>query len=175
MDFSIFYSKEAIIPIVLLASLIMAMLLTLMMKNLVKSAISLSVLSAILSIIMFLMKLPLAAVFELSVCAGLVTVLFISTISITRQKDSEEISQLKKKRKKRFLALPFILVAITIILFFAWPSISKNLILSNVPHINSTVQDVLWYGRQVDILGQIIIILAGVFGIVLLFKEREVK
>lgn len=175
MEFSALFTVEAIIPIILLISLILSMLCTVMIKNLVKSAISLSVLSAVLSIIMFIMGLPLAAVFELSVCAGLITVLFISTVSLTRQKDNEEILALRRARKKKFIALPIILVAVTIILFVLWPTINSNLIINSLKSENSTVQEVLWYGRQIDIFGQIIILLAGAFGIVLLFKERENK
>ena len=36
----------------------------------------------------------------------------------------------------------------------------------------SDVRNVMWKFRQTDILGQIVIILAGVFGVVVLFKER---
>jgi ethanolamine transporter EutH len=35
----------------------------------------------------------------------------------------------------------------------------------------TSVQQVIWHTRQLDIAGQIIIILAGVFGVVILFKE----
>lgn len=175
MDFSALFSREAVIPIALLVSLIAAMLATILIKNLVKAAISLSALSAILAIIMFLMKFTLAAVFELSVCAGLVTVLFISTTSLTRQKYSEEIAIIRKARRKKFIALPIILIVVTIILFFSWHTISSNLIVATMAPEKSTVEDILWYDRQIDIFGQIIIILAGVFGIVLLFKEREEK
>jgi NADH-quinone oxidoreductase subunit J len=175
MDFSALLSYEAIVPIILLVSLIGAMLATILIKNLVKAAISLSILSAILAIIMFIMEFTLAAVFELSVCAGLVTVLFISTTSLTRQKLSEELAEIRKARRKKFFVLPIILIAVTIILFFSWHTISSNMIIAAMPPEKSTVEHILWYERQVDIFGQIIIILAGVFGIVLLFKEREEK
>jgi ethanolamine transporter EutH len=32
---------------------------------------------------------------------------------------------------------------------------------------------VLWYLRRLDLLGQIVILLAGAFGVVMLFKERK--
>jgi len=37
------------------------------------------------------------------------------------------------------------------------------------------VANVLWNLRQVDLLGQAIILLVGVFGIVVLFKEGQKK
>ena len=40
--------------------------------------------SAVISITFFISNAPIAAAFELVVCAGLITVLFISTISLTR-------------------------------------------------------------------------------------------
>ncbi len=53
-------------------------------KDLLQSAIMLGVSSAILSIAFFIANAPIAAAFELVVCAGLITVLFISTISLTK-------------------------------------------------------------------------------------------
>ena len=51
-------------------------------RDLVKSAIALAVASLTLSILFFLMKAPFAGAFELSVAAGLVTVLFVSAIAL---------------------------------------------------------------------------------------------
>ncbi|MCL6450760.1 MAG: DUF4040 domain-containing protein [Acetobacteraceae bacterium] len=51
-------------------------------RDLLKSAIALAVASLTLSILFFLMKAPFAAAFELSVAAGLVTVLFVTAISL---------------------------------------------------------------------------------------------
>ncbi|OJU09138.1 MAG: hypothetical protein BGN88_08245 [Clostridiales bacterium 43-6] len=175
MDFKTIFSWEAMIPIILLVSLIAAMLCTLLFKNLVKSAISLSALSAVLSIIMFLMGQTLAAVFELSVCAGLVTVLFISTVSMTRDRDEEEIAAITKARRKKYYALPVVLLVITILLFIVWPTVNNNFLIAGDTDTTKSVGDILWYDREIDIVGQIIIILAGAFGVVLLFKERETK
>ena len=77
MTFAIFY-------IALLMLLLLAGICTVMTFNLLKSAIGLAVTSAILSLLLFLMDAPLAGVFELSVCAGLITVVFISVISLTK-------------------------------------------------------------------------------------------
>jgi NADH-quinone oxidoreductase subunit J len=60
------------------------------LKDLIKSAISLGVASALLAAIFFLLGAPFAAVFELSVCAGLVTVLLLSAVSMTVEKEAND-------------------------------------------------------------------------------------
>jgi len=57
--------------VILLTLLVLAALWTVMSSRIVRAAVGLAITSVILSIIMFHLKSPLAAVFELSVCAGL--------------------------------------------------------------------------------------------------------
>lgn len=159
--------------IILLVGLVLSALLTVMIRDLLKGAIALAVMSAVLTIILFLLKAPLAAVFELSVCAGLVTVVFISAISMTKLRTKEEITQHRQERKRRFLALPVILIALcAIALAIIWPH--ANDLLANVGSAVGAKAgaEVFWKERQVDLLGQIVIILAGVFGVLIFFKER---
>ena len=40
---------------------------------------------------------------------------------------------------------------------------------------SASVQTALWSERQVDLLGQIVIILTGVYGVIVFFKEAEIK
>ena len=83
-----------------------------MTLNLLKSAIGLAVTSAILSLLLFLMAAPLAGVFELSVCAGLITVVFISVISLTKPLTSAEARARDRSRVKRFIFLPILIVIV---------------------------------------------------------------
>ena len=147
-----------------------------MIRNLVKATICLALVSVVLTILMFLLVSPLAAVFELSVCAGLITVVFISAISLTKPSTCEELKLKIKERRKRFAILPILVVIIGVALWLIWPNINIAE-LHKLDTINTTVQETIWNLRQVDVLGLIVIILAGVFGIVVLFKdkEREVK
>lgn len=161
--------------IILLAGMLVCAVACIVLGNLVKAGVAMAATSAILSIVMFVLKAPLAAVFELSVCAGLIPVIFISTISMTNIKSKEELEELKKERKKRFLPLPVLLIVIAAaVMFFMWPNIvdfSWNYI---VPaSAAEKVKEILWNNRQIDLLGQIIIILAGVFGVIIFFKEIE--
>ena len=88
--------SDQIIFIALSALLLLAGVWAVMTLNLLKSAIGLAVTSAILSLLLFLMDAPLAGVFELSVCAGLITVVFISVISLTKPLTSAESSKRMK-------------------------------------------------------------------------------
>lgn len=56
------------------------------LDDLVKSAIALGIGSAVLSAAFYLLNAPIAAVFELSVAAGLVTVLLLSAIGMIEKK-----------------------------------------------------------------------------------------
>ena len=67
----------------LLIGLVIFSVLAILLKDLLKSAIALAAASLLLGIIFFRMNAPYAGVFEISVVAGLITVLFILTIALT--------------------------------------------------------------------------------------------
>jgi NADH-quinone oxidoreductase subunit J len=122
---------------------------------------------------MFVLRSPLAAVFELSVCAGLITAVFISAISMTGVSTKEELEAKRKERVKRFIYLPIILVLLAVGLILSWPSLKLSA--AAFTSGNPDVKYEMWNIRQLDMIGQIIIIIAGVFGVVVMFKERKVK
>lgn len=161
------------ILLILLIGLVVSAVVCAMLSDLLKAAIALAITSAILSVIMFILGAPLAAVFELSVCAGMITVVFISACSMNRNRTKEEHAQRQKERNKRFIMLPAILFALTAILVM----ILRPYINDIAPALNTTgggnVQMALWGDRQVDLLGQIVIILTGVYGVIVFFKEKE--
>lgn len=145
---------------------------TVMTRSLLRSAIALALTSAVVSVLMFRLNAPLAAVFELSVCSGLITVLFISTISLTHPQTRQEVLQHMRERLKRFIWLPLLIVAIGIILSLL--AVKLNLALP-LPETEPNVRNVIWNDRGLDIVGQIAILLSGVFGVVILFKEANKK
>ena len=161
------------VMILLMALLVITAVASVMIRSLLKAAIALALTSVVLTVIMYVLGSPLAAVFELSVCAGLVTAIFISAISMTSIHDDEEVKQIRRRRIKRFIYLPVILVLLAVGLILAWPSLQLNI--SSIASGTATVQNQLWDVRKLDIIGQIIIIVAGVFGISVLFIEREKK
>ncbi len=161
-----------VLDIFLLSVLVLASLWTVMTRSILRSAIGLALTSVILTIVMFRLNAPLAAMFELSVCAGLISVLFISTISLTQPYTNEEVLERMKIMFARFKFLPILLVGLGAFLFF------MN-IRPFVPfYYKESLVDVrvfLWDLRRIDIFGQILILLVGVFGVVILFKERVKK
>jgi NADH-quinone oxidoreductase subunit J len=74
------------VSLVLIVAAIGCAIWTVSNREVLLSAISLAVLSVIISIMCFKLNSPYAGVFELSVCAGLITVLFVSVISLTKRK-----------------------------------------------------------------------------------------
>jgi NADH-quinone oxidoreductase subunit J len=156
--------------VVLLVLMLGAALWTVMTSNLLKSAIGLALTSAILTLVLFVLCAPLAGVFELSVCAGLITVVFISTISLTRRLSHSEAQEARTIRARRFILLPVVLS------IAAWWLASRVLSLGHpapYPATEEDVRQVLWFSRRFDLVGQILIILAGIFGVVVLFKTKE--
>lgn len=161
--------------IVLLIGFVVSAVICALVRSLVKAAIALALTSALLSVTMFLMGAPLAAVFELSVCAGLITVVFISSISMTRIHTNEELREKRKERRKRFWPLIAVVVGLFVIMLaMLWPHITELIPIASVTSTD-TVQQVIWDKRTTDIVGQVAIILTGVFAVLVFFKEEEAK
>jgi len=160
------------VDILLLVLLVLAALWTVMTRSLLRSAIGLAFTSAVLSVLMFQLQSPLAAVFELSVCTGLISVVFIGIISLTQPLTGEQIMRHMKSRLKRFWFLPVILLLVGILL----RSIKAPVDFAPSPlETEKDVRSVLWSIRHLDIIGQIFILLAGSFGVRILFREKEQK
>lgn len=158
-----------IINIILLMSLIFAALWTVMTLRLLRSAIGLAITSVILAMLIFQLSSPFAAVFELSVCAGLISAIFISAISLT-QRDLAPEARIERKRQRfrRFWFLPLIILFAGVLLIWLQVSFIPNL---PAPPAENDVRYILWNLRHLDLLGQIVILIAGAFGVVSLFKD----
>ena len=156
--------------IIILIILVIAALWAAMTRSLLRAAIGLAFMSIVLTVLMFRLNSGLAAVFELSVCAGLIPVLFVSTISLTHPLTKEEVLQHMKDRIRRFWYLPFIIVAVGIALSLI--AVKLNIKLPP-PEIEKDVRTILWNERPLYLAGQIIILLVGVFSVVILFKEAR--
>jgi NADH-quinone oxidoreductase subunit J len=156
----------------MLIILVIAALMVVFSSRLLLAAISLAATSIMLTLLMFKLNSPIAAVFELSICAGLITVIFITTISFVKPVAQEDLIETRNKRIKKYAALPIILIIVGVVTSY----VIKPLVLT-LPAIvqEKNVANVLWNLRQVDLLGQAIILLVGVFGIVVLFKEGQKK
>ena len=156
-----------IVQTALLIGLVLFSVLAILLKDLLRSAISLAVASLLLGIVFFRMNAPYAGVFEISVVAGLITVLFILTIALTKTGDEVRESRLVN------WAFPLVFIAFIVI-----DALVMKSLLGKIPALPSgteagTFGDVLWKGRTLDLVGQIAVILAGVFAVLALFRKRE--
>ena len=137
-------------------------------KDLLYVAVSLAAASAVLALVLFRFGANVAGVFELSVCAGLITVLFVSTVSLTKNSDQTVESRVP------LYFLPFILLLLVGVDLFVVQALAGALAPSPagtvVPAAGATFQQVFWGQRTGDILGQISLILVGVFGILTIFR-----
>ena len=134
-------------------------------ERLIVSSIWLAGTSALLSLAMFLLGATEVAVIELSVGAGLVTVLFVFAINIA---GDEKIS------RKTTIAKPLSALMITISAVLLMVLVLPN----EVPALNSVLpadfQTILWENRTLDMLIQIVIIFSGVLGVIgLLGTQHE--
>jgi NADH-quinone oxidoreductase subunit J len=158
------------INLILLSGLVLAAVWTVMTIRLIRAVVGLALTSAILATIMYRLDSALAAVFELSVCSGLISVIFITTVSFTQRISKERLLVRKRERLAKFWLLPVILVTAGLLLinYLKVP----GFILSSAPD-GQDVRAVIWNLRHLDLFGQVIVLLAGVFGVVILFKTPE--
>lgn len=138
--------------------------------SLIKAAIGLAAVSAILTILMFSLNSPLAAVFELSVCAGLITVVFVSVISLTKPAIPGERGDVEPDHYLKYAPLP--LVGALLCLAMGWylgDAPASTLAVAAGPD----VREALWSLRRTDIFSQLAVLFAGVYGVIVLFKELK--
>jgi NADH-quinone oxidoreductase subunit J len=190
--------KIAALDIALVATMVGLALATVMTARVLRSAILLAATSAVLAVLMYRLGAPIAAVFELSVCAGLIPAIFISAIGMTRRLAGEELQERRRQTWRRFGSLPGLVVLAAVLLAIWNPAMPSNLprvVDANVGEVlfpraaeanaaelswvrvldanyrDTGVQDVLWNRRHADLLGQVTVLLAGALAVVVLVKE----
>lgn len=149
--------------ILILAGTVVCAIGAIAARRLLTSALWLAGASALVALFMYLLGAHEVAVIELSVGAGLVTILFVFAINIA----GEEPLQLKPLLP-RPLAWGIILVAL---LLFGWVTI-PNLLNITPGESGGTFVQVLWQDRQMDVLLQILLIFAGVMGVIGLLSDQ---
>lgn len=143
-------------------------------RKLILSAVALAVVSAALGVLMYVLGAHTAAIFEVSVCSGLVTVIFISAVSLSNgDKQIEAQDTAEPRRKKRFL--PLILIAAGAVLMIAAGLTGFSLGTPSASPSDAQFSEVFWESCQADIFGQMVALLAGASAIVVFFKESENK
>jgi NADH-quinone oxidoreductase subunit J len=139
----------------------------------IRAAIMLATISIITTLILFLLGAPLAAVVELSVCAGLITVIFISVIGLTDPLNKIVITGAKLEKFKKYFAFP-LLILVCAVSFYLLTSGYVNFIPAlGADPVTDASKNVLWHYRHIDLAGQAFILLTGIFGVVVLFKKNK--
>lgn len=135
-------------------------------RDLIYAAVALALSSAMVAMILFIFSANTAAVFELSVCAGLITVLFVSTVSLTKDSD-----QKTENRYAMYLFPAFVLLFLGIdFVLVKW--LVKTFLVAPESVAGSSFRHMFWATRATDLLAQVSLILAGVFGILAIFKRN---
>jgi len=153
--------------ILLLCGLVLASILAILAKDLIKSAIGLAFASLFLGIIFFRLGAPYAGVFEISVVAGLITVLFMLTIALT--KGGGDV----REAKAATLVFPVFFILVALIDIFVMKGLLPKLQLLQTGAESGSFGDVLWKQRTFDLVGQLAVILAGVFAVLALFRKKD--
>jgi NADH-quinone oxidoreductase subunit J len=138
-------------------------------RHFIYAAMWLALLSVSVSVAMFNMGAPWAAVFELSVCAGLITVLFAGTASMLGKG-----SKYAQNERKFMRFLPLGLLVFGICLWFISYPYAALLVPSSASEAAPVpVGDIIWQLRYKDLIGQICIFLAGALMVKTFFGSRK--
>jgi uncharacterized MnhB-related membrane protein len=132
--------------------------------RLLAAALWLAAVSVLTSVMLYLMNAPEVAVIELSVGAGLVTVLFVFTIVIPGDVTHDPPSIVPKPFAWMLFGIIFLLLA-----WLAWPSGNSSPTLAEPPFA-----EMMWEERMLDMWVQIGIIFAGVLGLLGMLAEGSV-
>jgi len=132
-------------------------------KRLLTSTLWLAGLSAIVSIIFYTLGARQVAVIELSIGAGLVTVLFVFAISVA---GDEPLSARPLLPAALAWGLPILSVVM-----LGWFAVTLSPV--PVPAAEQPFTAMLWQQRGLDVLVQIVLIFAGVLGLLGLLAEAK--
>jgi len=134
-------------------------------RKLLVSALWLAGCSALVALMMYLLGAPEVAVIELSVGAGLVTVLFVFAINI-----AGEETRIIRSLIPRPLAWGLVLLCVGLLSVMVIPMEA----LQPGAGMGGTFSTVLWQDRQLDVLLQVVIMFGGILGVLgLLAAGRE--
>ena len=131
-------------------------------KRILSATIYLACISALTSAILYLLGAAQVAVMELSVGAGLVTVLLVYALSVVGDDAMDPASVIPKP-------LAFAVVGLTAVLlgWMAYPALQ-----STVEAGSSNLAAILWQDRVLDVWIQIALIFSGVMGVLGLLSEQ---
>lgn len=131
-------------------------------KRILSSTIYLACVSALISVVLYLLGAKQVAVMELSVGAGLVTVLLVYAVSVVGDDALDSASVIPKP-----LAITVVGLAVFMLGWMVYPSIQTAETKGPID-----LASVLWQSRVLDVWIQIVLIFSGVMGVLGLLSER---
>jgi uncharacterized MnhB-related membrane protein len=140
---------------VLVMGAIACAVVALRVNRLLTAALWLAVSSALLAVLFYLMGAPEISVIELSVGAGLVTVLLVFAISVAGN-EPQDMRQLLP----RPVAWGLVLLAFALLAWKVLPAVGAARTAAQAVAFT----DMLWQQRGLDVLVQMVLIFAGVLG-----------
>ena len=141
-----------------------------MSHSLLRSAIYLALASAMLGVVLFMLGAVWAAVIEVSACSGLVTVIFISAISLSNMEKGDVHKFYSTKKQMGFLPVVLIVAGAALVV----AALTQDFTLPGiVQKAADDFRNVFWNTRQLDILGQIAAILVGGIAVSVLLRKDE--
>ncbi len=130
-------------------------------KQLITAALWLAAVSALIACFLFLIGAQTVAVVELSVGAGLVTVLLVLSISMAGE-DAPQVRSVVPVALSAFgVGLITILMALMV-----WPFNDRSATASEAP-----LSVLLWTDRSPDLFVHIVVVFSGMLGVLALMKE----
>lgn len=153
--------------IALIAGAVVCGLQAVRAPKLMTSALWLAGVSALLSIVFYQMGAPQIAVIELSLGAGLITVLVVFAVSVAGEETSGLISIVPEPLAGFLVAVCALLIGLQVLPFGAEQGVAAGAA-AGVPF-----REMLWQVRSLDMLVQVVLIFAGIVGVLGLIGQTQ--
>lgn len=150
--------------ILIMVGILLCAVMAIRAKRLLVSAIWLAGTSALVALFIFLLGAPEIAVIELSVGAGLVTVLFVFAINISGEEALSAHPLLPRP-----LAWAIIVIAVLLTGWLMFPGV--DVAIPELPA--SDLSSTLWQARSLDVFLQAVLIFAGALAMLGLLAEGK--
>lgn len=152
------------VQILIVAGLLVSAVQAIRSKRLLLSALWLAGASALVALEMFLLGAPEVAVIELSVGAGLVTVLFVFAINIAGEEDLSAVPVVPRP-----LARIIVLISVLLLVWMNLDVLGLQVAVIEPLYFKT----VLWQNRLLDVFLQMVLILTGVLGVLGLMADVQ--
>jgi uncharacterized MnhB-related membrane protein len=156
------FRRLSMLQILIVAGMLVCALQAIREPRLLISAIWLAGASALLALFMFMLGAAEVAVIELSVGAGLVTVLFVFAINIAGEPIEPRLTSIPRP-----LAGFLILAAAVLIGWLTIPALTAN----PAVVLSKPFMQVAWQDRPLDLILQVVLIFAGSMGVLGMLSE----